>query len=190
MSICRWIAISLAVVLFGIPTGRGVHSAEPFKKFDKPIPAPEFAGVDRWINTKSLTMKDLQGRVVVIHFWTFGCINCIHNLPHYQAWQKDLAGKDLVIIGIHTPETDGEKKIENVEANVKQRAIEYPVAIDGSATMWKAWHTSYWPSVALVDRQGNVRYTWEGELNWQGADGEAQMRRHIKELLAEPAKNP
>ena len=183
-------AIAIVLVSLGCLSGHGSHGAEPFKKFDKPIPAPEFAGVDRWINTKPLTMKELRGRVVVVHFWTFGCINCIHNLPLYQAWQKDLAGKDLVIIGIHTPETEGEKKIENVDANVKQRKIEYPVAVDGSARMWKAWQTNCWPSVALVDRQGNVRYTWEGELNWQGVDGEAQMRRHIKELLAEPVKMP
>ena len=190
MNMGRRNAILLAVVLLALLSGRGLRGAEPFTKFDKPVPAPEFAGIDQWINTKPLTMEELKGRVVVIHFWTFGCINCIHNLPLYQAWQKDLAGKDLVIIGIHTPETEDEKKIENVDANVKQREIVYPVAIDGSATMWKAWQINYWPSVALVDRQGNVRYTWEGELNWQGVDGEAQMRRHIKELLAEPAKKP
>ena len=190
MNIARRNVILLAAVLLALLWSGGLRGAEPFKKFDKPVPAPEFTGIDQWINTKPLTMKDLKGRVVVIHFWTFGCINCLHNLPHYQAWQKDFAGPDLVIIGIHTPESDSEKKIENVEANVKKREIAYPVAIDGSATMWKAWHTSYWPSVALVDRQGNVRYTWEGELNWQGTDGEVQMRRHIKELLAEPAKKP
>ena len=176
----------LAVLLLGLATPAGIcFAAEPEAKKFEVKPAPEFEGIDEWINTEPLTMKDLKGRVVVVHFWTFGCINCIHNLPHYQKWQKDYAGKDLVIVGIHTPETDAEKKAENVRAAVKERKIEYPVAIDGSATMWKKCSTRLWPSVALVDRQGQVRYVWEGELNWEGQEGEAWMRKHIQELIAE-----
>ena len=143
--------------------------------------APEFANIEQWINSEPLTMEELKGKVVVIHFWAYGCINCVHNLPHYQKWPKDFAGKDLVIVGIHTPETDEEKQPDNVKAAVTKREIKYPVAIDGSATMWKKWGTRLWPSVALVDRQGEVRHVWEGELNWEEKPGEAKMRGHIKQ---------
>jgi thiol-disulfide isomerase/thioredoxin len=172
-------------IVIAISSTALAFAKEPETKKIEIKPAPEFDGLDEWINTEPLTMKELKGRVVVLHFWTFGCINCIHNLPHYQQWQKDFAGKDLVIVGIHTPETESEKKPENVRKAVKEREIEYPVAIDGKASMWKTWGTRMWPSVALIDRQGRVRYVWEGELNWEGQEGEAWMRGHIKELLAE-----
>jgi thiol-disulfide isomerase/thioredoxin len=174
-----------AMMLVAAMTMGDALAAEPETTKIEIKPAPEFEGIDEWINSDALTMKELKGRVVVLHFWTFGCINCIHNLPHYQKWQKDFAGKDLVIVGIHTPETEAEKKPENVRAAVKEREIEYAVAIDGQGTMWKTWGTRYWPSVALIDRQGKVRYVWEGELNWEGKEGEAWMRKHIKELMAE-----
>lgn len=181
-----WTPLTLAIML--APCLPPASAEETEKQPPKSKQAPEFAEISEWINTRPLTMKDLRGKVVVIHFWTFGCINCIHNLPHYQAWQKDFAGQDLVIVGIHTPETDEEKKAENVRENVKKREIVYPIAIDGSATMWKAWGTRWWPSVALVDRNGEVRYTWEGELNWEEKKGEEWMRKRIEELLAERAK--
>jgi thiol-disulfide isomerase/thioredoxin len=177
--------ISLIVLLAGIVLVNVAGSAEPELKPRKIKPAPEFTEIGAWINSEPLTMKAMRGKVVVVHFWAFGCINCVHNLPHYQAWQKDFAGDQLVIVGIHTPETDAERKLENLKDNIKQREIRYAVAFDDQSAMWKAWGTRYWPSVALVDRQGNVRYTWEGELNWKDQKGEAQMRKWIEELIAE-----
>ena len=147
--------------------------------------APELRGVDAWINSPPLSLSRLQGKVVVVHFWAFNCSNCINNLPHYQAWFEKFPTSDLTIIGIHTPETSSERKVESLRANVKTRNIEYPVAVDGAAENWKAWGNNMWPSVYLIDRHGNVRAWWYGELNWQGARGEEKMRKQIDELLLE-----
>jgi len=182
----RSVALSIAILLFGGGLCAWICVAETT---DKPMPkdkqAPEFADIGAWINSEPLTMSQLRGKVVVIHFWTFGCVNCIRNLPHIESLHKKFARQDVVIVGIHTPETEAEKNLDNVRDNVKRRKIEYPVAVDGSATMWNAWGTRYWPSVGLVDRNGDVRYVWEGELNKKG---ESLMGQRITELLAEPVK--
>jgi thiol-disulfide isomerase/thioredoxin len=147
--------------------------------------APELRGVESWINSPPLTLKQLRGKVVVVHFWAFGCINCVRNLPHYQSWYEKFPQSQVTIIGIQTPETAAEREIDNLRANVTERQIKYPVAFDAQAENWKAWANNMWPSVYLVDRQGQVRTWWYGELNWQGAKGEEAMRKRIASLLAE-----
>lgn len=147
--------------------------------------APELRDVTAWINSKPLNLKDLRGKVVIVHFWAFGCINCIRNLPHYQSWHQKFGSDDVVIIGIQTPETDSERKLENLQRNVVERKIEYPVVFDGASENWKAWGNNMWPSVYLIDKQGRVRNWWYGELNWEGAKGEEFMRRRIEELVSE-----
>jgi thiol-disulfide isomerase/thioredoxin len=149
------------------------------------VRAPELKGIDEWINSKPTSLNDLKGKVVVVHFWAFGCINCIHNQPHYTAWHKDFAKKGLTIIGVHTPETAAEKKIENVRKKVKDNGMKYPIAVDGSYKTWQAWGNRFWPCVYLIDKKGNVRYRWEGELNWKDTKGEKIMRKKIEDLLAE-----
>ncbi len=147
--------------------------------------APELRSVDAWINSEPKTLEELRGKVVVVHFWAFNCINCIRNLPHYQAWYEKFPQSDLTIIGIHTPETRAERDLTNLQANVAERGIKYPVAFDAKAENWKAWANNLWPSVYLIDRRGQVRAWWYGELNWQGAQGEASMRKRIEALIAE-----
>ncbi len=147
--------------------------------------APEIRDVEAWINSPPLTLAALRGKVVVVHFWAFGCINCVHNLPHYQGWYEKFSKSDVTIIGIHTPETPTERDLDNLRANVKQRDIQYPVAFDLKAENWKAWGNNVWPAVYLIDRRGQVRAWWYGELNWQGAKGEESMRQRIEALLAE-----
>ncbi len=147
--------------------------------------APELRDVTAWINSKPLTLKGLRGKVVVVHFWAFGCINCIRNLPHYQGWQQKFGDDGVVIIGIQTPETETERKLENLQRNVIERQIEYPVVFDGASENWKAWGNNMWPTVYLIDKQGRVRNWWYGELNWEGAKGEEFMRKRIEELLSE-----
>lgn len=147
--------------------------------------APDFDQVEDWINTAPLTVGSLRGKVVVVHFWAFNCINCIHNLPHYKSWYESFPKSDLTIIGIHTPETEAERELANLESKVKEYGIAYPIVFDRSAANWKLWGNHIWPSVYLVDRQGRVRSWWYGELNWQGARGEQNMRRQIEQLLAE-----
>jgi len=149
------------------------------------VEAPELDGIGDWINTKPLRLKDLRGQVVVLHFWTFGCINCIHNYPSYAGWDKDYAKKGLTVIGVHTPETRGEADIARLRRKIKAHRIAYPVAVDTDAKTWEAWGNLYWPSVYLIDKHGSVRYRWYGELNSKRTRGEAVLRKKIEELLAE-----
>ena len=147
--------------------------------------APELRGVTAWINTPPLSLQELRGKVVVVHFWAFGCINCIRNLPHYQSWQEKFSKSGVTIIGIQTPETDAERSLDNLKRQVLERKIEYPVAFDSESKNWKAWGNDVWPAVYLIDKKGQVRNWWYGELNWKGATGEEFIRKRIEALLAE-----
>jgi peroxiredoxin len=149
------------------------------------VEAPALRDVTAWINSEPITLSALRGKVVALHFYTFGCINCIHNFPHYKDWHARFAGKPFVLLGLHTPETQGEHDVDAVRAAAQRAGLEFPIAIDGHASNWKAWGNSMWPSVYLIDKQGGVRYWWYGELNWEGAKGEEFMRGKIEELLAE-----
>jgi len=149
------------------------------------VVAPELTGVTAWINSEPVTLQQLRGKVVVIHFWAFGCINCIRNLPHYQGWYESFPKSDVVIIGIQTPETEAERKLDNLKRQVSERKIEYPVVFDEDSKNWKAWGNDVWPAVYLIDKQGRVRNWWYGELNWKGATGEAFIRKRIETLLEE-----
>jgi thiol-disulfide isomerase/thioredoxin len=148
-------------------------------------PAPEFQGISAWVNSEPLTMAGLRGRVVVVHFWTHGCINCIHNYPALKRWQAKYAEKGVTIVGVHTPEFEREKDLERIKVKAKENGLTFAIAVDNDAKTWRAWRNQYWPSVYLVDRRGRVRYHWEGELNYQGQKGEAVLARHLDELLAE-----
>ena len=150
--------------------------------------APELARITQWINSKPLALKDLRGKVVVLHFWTFGCINCQHNLSYYNRWQTDFAKDDMQIIGVHTPETAGEADEKHVRTRVGELGIKYPVAVDNESATWKAYKNRYWPSIYLIDKQGHIRYRWDGELEYQDSGGDKSMRARIKALLAEAAK--
>ena len=130
-------------------------------------------------------LEQLRGKVVAVHFYAFQCINCQRNFPHYKAWHDDYGDKDLVIIGIQTPETSPERQIDRVTAAVKQDAMEYPVLMDAQSSNWAAWNNTMWPTVYLIDKQGFIRRWWQGEMNWQGTPGEQQMRETIEQLLAE-----
>ncbi|HOA74964.1 MAG TPA: redoxin domain-containing protein [Phycisphaerae bacterium] len=140
-----------------------------------------------WINSEPLSLAGVRGRVVIVHFWTFGCINCIRNYEWYKGWQRDFASKDVTLIGIHTPETTGERDGARLRAKVAEHGLSFPILIDNHRQNWDAWGNSMWPSVYLVDRVGRVRYWWYGELKWGGHDGEKHMRGRIEELLREPA---
>ncbi len=152
-------------------------------------PAPEFTG-RQWINTadgKPVSLESRHGKVTVVHFWTYDCINCRHNLPIYDRWHKQLAARNVMIIGIHTPETESERVRGNVLRRMKEFGIEYPVLLDPDLENWNRWRQQYWPAIYLVDKRGRVRYRWAGELNYGGVGGEQIMMRAIEALLAEPA---
>lgn len=146
---------------------------------------PELHGQSGWINSQPLTMQQLKGKVVALHFYAFNCINCKRNLPWYKGWHESFADQGLVVIGVHTPETSAEHDVESVHRNARDSGLKFPILIDNDKQNWGAWGNSIWPSVYLIDKQGYVRYWWYGELNWQGAEGEQLLRKRIEELLSE-----
>jgi thiol-disulfide isomerase/thioredoxin len=151
------------------------------------ITPPELVG-GPWLNTPKeapIKLADRKGKVTVVEYWTFGCINCRRNLPSYARWQKRFEGRDVEIIGIHTPETDEEKVDANVVKKTKELGITYPVLLDQKGENWKRWEQRWWPTVYLMDKQGRVRYRWEGELDWKKAGGERIMGDLIERLLRE-----
>jgi len=149
------------------------------------VVAPELTG-DSWLNLpkgSTLSLASRKGKVTIVHFWTFGCINCKRNLPAYDRWWKRFAGNGVVVIGIHTPESEAERDPANVAKKVKELGIAYPVLLDPDRPNWNRWHQRIWPAIYLIDKQGRVRYLWEGELEYQNAGGETKMTRLILELL-------
>jgi peroxiredoxin len=147
--------------------------------------APELLGEGPWVNSDPLTLERLRGKVVVLHFWTFGCINCIHNYPSYQNWLKKFADRDVVLLGIHTPETRGEYNVDTIRKKVAENELNYPTIVDNEKANWNAWGNSMWPTVYLIDKQGYIRYWWMGELNWQDQEGEKLFTQRIEDLLRE-----
>jgi peroxiredoxin len=154
--------------------------------FKAKAPELEERPASEWINSKPLKLAELHGRVVVLHFWTFGCSNCQHNYPTLKAWQKAFAKKGVTIIGVHTPELEPERDIRSVRRSAEKNGLSYPIVFDKDARTWKTWDNRWWPSTYLIDKQGFVRYRWDGEFNWKKAKGAAVMRQKIEQLLAEP----
>lgn len=152
--------------------------------------APEFAVTSEWLQSKPLTLSDQRGKVVVVHFFAFGCINCIHNYPWYRDWAKKYASSDVVIMGIHTPETEAERNIASLEKKLKENKLTFPIAVDNDKKNWEAWGNNMWPSVYLIDKEGYVRAWWYGELDWQGAGGQKVLSQRIDELLKETPRSP
>jgi peroxiredoxin len=147
--------------------------------------APEFAGIKAWINSRPLTMADLQGRVVLVHFLSVGSRNCVRDYPWYKGINKDFKDKGLVVIGIHTPETKEEENVATVQKEICAAGLTHPIAIDNQSTMWKRYFNQVSPSIYLFDKAGIARWGWRGELSWKGAQGKAHMRKKIEELLAQ-----
>jgi thiol-disulfide isomerase/thioredoxin len=130
-----------------------------------PYPAPEFAGIDAWLNSKPLTMAKLKGKVVLVDFWTYSCINCLSTLPMLIKWDQTYRDKGLEIIGVHSPEFEFEKNASNVQQALKAQHIAYPVALDSQLDTWTNFNNHYWPASYLIDREGRIVYVHYGEGN-------------------------
>jgi cytochrome c biogenesis protein CcdA/thiol-disulfide isomerase/thioredoxin len=129
-------------------------------------PAPDFKGITAWLNTpggKPLTMAQLRGKVVLVDFWTYSCINCQRTLPHIEAWYRDYARDGFIVVGVHTPEFAFEHVVSNVRTEAAAFGVHYPVAIDDNYDTWNAYDNEYWPADYLIDAQGNVRHVHFGE---------------------------
>ncbi len=126
-------------------------------------PAPNFQGIASWINAPPLDLSQLRGKVVLVDFWTYSCINCIRTIPYLSAWYGKYGNNGLVVVGVHTPEFQFEKNYDNVLAAVKSFGIKYPVALDSNYGTWNAYNNHYWPADYLIDKNGNIRDTHFGE---------------------------
>ncbi len=147
--------------------------------------APEFVPVEDWINSDPLTLKELRGKVVLVHFYAFQCHNCHANFPHYKKWHEEFPEDEVVVIGIQTPETPRERDPAAVRAAATERAMEYPILIDLESKNWGAWANTMWPTVYVIDKQGYLRHWWQGELNWQGATFDKTIHELVKNLIQE-----
>jgi thiol-disulfide isomerase/thioredoxin len=141
--------------------------------------APEFTGIDTWINSSPLTMQQLRGKVVLVDFWTYTCINCIHVIPYVKSWNQKYKDQGLVVVGVHTPEYPFERNTDNVKEAIKRFDITFPVAQDNRYATWSAYSNQYWPAFYLVDKKGHVVYTHFGEGDYDETEAK------IKALLAE-----
>ncbi len=145
-------------------------------------PAPDFAGGGRWFDTaggRPLSLRGLRGRVVLVDFWTYTCINCIRTLPYAKAWDARYRSRGLTVVGVHTPEFPFERKAANVRAAIAQNGLRYPVVQDNGYKIWNAFGNQYWPAKYLIDARGRVRYTHFGE------GGYAEVESAVRALLAE-----
>jgi peptide-methionine (R)-S-oxide reductase len=136
---------------------------------------PGFDGGAQWINSTPLTKDALRGKVVVVDFWTFGCSNCLNALPHVKALSAKYHDKDVVVIGVHTPEQPEEHVEGNVRQAVRRLGVTYPVVLDPDYKIWNAFHNQYWPAVYIIDRQGRIRYTYAGEGEYDEQDRQVAM---------------
>jgi thiol-disulfide isomerase/thioredoxin len=138
---------------------------------------PAFGGATGWINTEPLGPAELRGQVVLVNFWTFTCINWLRSEPYVRAWSQAYRNDGLVVVGVHTPEFSFEHEIDRVRLATKERAIDYPVALDNDYTVWRTFDNHYWPALYFVDRDGTIRDEHFGEGRYE------QSERMIQRLL-------
>jgi|SRR5262245_16440929 len=181
------VAVVIGTALIGSPMTKATSDRAEKEPDELNLPSPELIG-GPWINTadgKAIDLAGRRGKVTIVEFWTFACSNCLANLPGYANWQKQFADRDVVLIGVHTPETESERVISNVVRRVKQLGITYPILIDRNYANWNRWQVDAWPTVYLVDKEGRIRYRWVGELNYKNAGGETKLARRVEQLLKE-----
>ncbi len=140
---------------------------------------PPLSGAVQWLNSPPLTDESLRGKVVIVDFWTYSCINCLRSLPYVKAWARKYQDKGLVVIGVHAPEFAFERNIDNVRKAVHDLGVDYPVAIDNNYAIWRAFDNEYWPAHYFADAKGQIRYEHFGEGEYD------QSERVIQQLLVE-----
>jgi len=150
--------------------------------FNTNTPAPDFTGIDKWLNSQPLSIEKLKGKVVLVDFWTYTCINCIRTLPHVTAWYNTYKNDGFVVVGVHTPEFQFEHDTANVQNAINMYGIHYPVAQDNEYATWNNYANQYWPAEYLIDANGNIRRTDFGEGQYD------QMELAIRTLLEENGK--
>ncbi|AJF60302.1 MAG: redoxin domain-containing protein [Candidatus Diapherotrites archaeon] len=191
--------ILLAVVVVAV-IGAIVFLENPFQQNETVLPevedgsenaaeessypvAPEIIGIHSWINSQELKLADLRGKVVLVDFWTYSCVNCLRTLPHLREWNEKYSGLGFVLIGVHSPEFNFEKELANVQQAVNDNGIEYAVALDNDMKTWRNYKNRFWPAKYLIDANGRIRYTHFGEGAY--AETEKQIQLLLEEARAE-----
>ena len=169
----------LSTAIYRLTSGEQLISSRTVTENSQAPAAPEISN-GMWINSEPLTLKSLQGRVVLIDFWTFACYNCRNTLPALKKWHAQYRDKGLTSIGVHTPELDFERDITQLRREVANLGINYPVVTDQDYSTWKAYKVEAWPTLFLLDKQGRVRWMHVGEGYYD------ETEEVIKKLLAEP----
>src|SRR6202011_4444485 len=139
--------------------------------------APNFVGIGNWFNSAPLSMAGLRGKVVLVDFWTYGCVNCVNTLPHVAELYAKYRDRGLVVVGVHTPEFPFERSASNVRAALKRHGITYPVAQDNDSQTWHAYRNQSWPAQYIIDQSGKIVFQHEGEGQYD------QIDRTIARLL-------
>ena len=167
--------LGLLAVLVTLITPPGAQSA----KLPVEGPMPSLARADAWLNSRPLSTQELRGKVVLVDFWTYTCINWRRTLPYLRAWDEKYREHGLVIVGVHTPEFSFEQNLDNVRRAAQEQDVDYPIALDSKYAIWNAFDNHYWPAVYLIDARGHVRHQQFGEGNYD------QLEREVQKLLAE-----
>jgi len=179
--------LTVAAIVAGlscvVASSCSLHAQEP-PSIVGSSPLYGLSGGTGWINSPPLTAKQLKGKVVLVDFWDYSCINCIRAIPYIRAWAEKYKDSGLVVIGVHTPEFDIEKQMPNVQKAVTKFGITYPVVLDNNQAIWDAFHNQYWPAHYFIDAKGKVRYEHFGEGEYD------QSERWIQELLQEANAKP
>jgi thiol-disulfide isomerase/thioredoxin len=179
MNLIKSSAILLAVGLSAAASSPDLHADPVESTHASPTAvAPEFWGIGRWLNGPPLTMSQLRGKVVLVEFWTYSCINCVRVMPYVKQWHANYRDQGLVVVGVHTPEYGYEKLLPNLQAAVERFGITYPVAQDNDYRTWNAYGNRYWPALYLIDRQGRIVYRHFGEGQYK--ETEARIRALLK----------
>jgi len=182
-SFARWLALVVAVVA----AVAGMTASRPAPAADVPLPVeplkPSLAGATGWLNSPPLSLEQLRGKVVLVDFWTYSCINCLRTLPAVRAWARTYASQGLVVIGVHAPEFEFEHDPQRVRQALVDQQVDWPVAIDDDFRIWHAFRNVAWPALYFIDAQGRVRHHVLGE------GGYADSERVIRQLLAQAHGN-
>src|SRR5215210_163260 len=162
-------------------TGATAHESSSLDDFG---PAPELTGLSDWINSEPLTLTGLRGKVIVVDFWTYSCINCLRTLPYLKAWDSAYRKAGLVVLGVHSPEFSFERVPDHVRNAVRELGVRYPVALDNHFDTWHAFSNQYWPAKYFIDRRGHIRFIHFGEGEYDRSE------QVIRKLLAEDGEAP
>ncbi len=169
--------VFLAILFIGLDESVSINQDSGIRK------APNLVGISHYLNTSPEKLsEDMENKVILYDIWTYSCVNCIRTLPYITAWDEKYADQGLLIIGIHSPEFEFEKKSENVQVAIEKYGIHYPVVLDNDMKTWKAFENNYWPRKYIADHQGNLRYDHIGEGGYQ------ETEKIIQQLLEERSK--